>query len=465
MQIRNPRTGEADFELEVCSTELIHKKAALLRASQPEWERATVQHRIAVLSDFAAALGDARATLIDALVTDTGRYHESVLEVDVVINNIKRWCGDAAVLLSMPPARAGQIPFLEITQSYLPYQCVGVISPWNFPLLLSMVDTIPALLAGCSVLLKPSEVTSRFVSPFRQVLASVPALHRVFDVVTGTGETGQALIDTVDVTCFTGSVTTGRKVAQRCAQRFIPAFLELGGKDPAIVCEDADLDVAASALCWGSMVNAGQSCMSLERVYVHEKVAEVFIEKLTNCVQNLKHNFPDVTAGHIGPIISSAQIDIVKGQLADAKEKGAKVLCGGEVVELGGGAYCQPTLLHNVTDEMKVLKEETFAAILPVVVVTSDAQAVQKANDTEYGLSAAVFSRNLDRAYSIASQLHAGAVSINDASLTALVHEAEKQSFKLSGMGGSRMGKDAIMRFVRKKAFIRNTGTPSPWWF
>ena len=269
----------------------------------------------------------------------------------------------------------------------------------------------------------------------------------------------------VDLVCFTGSVATGRKVGEACARQFIPAFLELGGKDAAIVCADADVDLAARSLCWGSMVNAGQSCMSLERVYVHKNIADEFIEKLVGYVRRLKHNYPDVKNGQIGPIISASQVAIVKQHLADAKAKGAKVMCGGEVVNLGGGDYCQPTILTEVTPEMDVLNKETFAAILPVVVVESDQQGLALANDSEYGLSGAVFSRDLEHANQIAEQMHAGAISINDSSLTALVSEAEKQSFNLSGLGGSRMGPASIYRFIRKKAFIRNTGVASPWWF
>ncbi|MEH6711668.1 MAG: aldehyde dehydrogenase family protein, partial [Paraglaciecola polaris] len=236
-------------------------------------------------------------------------------------------------------------------------------------------------------------------------------------------------------------------------------------KDPAIVCKDADPELAAKALCWGSMVNAGQSCMSLERVYVHKDIAPIFLAKLVANVRALKHNYPDIQQGQIGPIISAKQVKIVEAQLQDAKDKGATILCGGEVLNLGGGRYCLPTVLTDVNPQMSVVSQETFAAVLPVTIIDSDEQGVVLANDSEFGLSAAVFSQNVDYAKQIARQLEAGAVSINDASLTALIHEAEKQSFKYSGLGGSRMGAESIRRFMRKKAYIRNTGVPSPWWF
>lgn len=465
LNITNPRTGQVDCELNNMSSATVADVASEMREHQKGWQQQTVAQRIGVLEQFADVLTENKQALVDALINDTGRYNETLLEVDVTISGIRRWCKQAPEILALHPARNGEIPFLSISQTHMPYSLVGVISPWNFPLLLSLVDAIPALIAGCSILLKPSEETSRFVAPFNKVLAEVTELQKVFSVVTGAGGTGQAVIENVDSVCFTGSVATGRAVAKACAERFIPAFLELGGKDPAIVCADADLDMAAKALCWGSMVNGGQSCMSLERVYVHKAVADEFKQKLVAEVSKLKHNYPELTEGQIGPVISDKQVSIVKAQLNDAKQKGAVFLTGGEVVELGGGQYCQPTIIDEVTADMKVLTEETFAAVLPVITVDSDEQALELANESVYGLSAAVFSQNIDHAEAIASQLEAGAISINDASLTALVHEIEKQSFKMSGLGGSRMGKESIMRFVRKKAFIRNTGVAAPWWF
>ncbi|OFA29853.1 aldehyde dehydrogenase [Glaciecola punicea] len=465
LAMNNPRSGKEDFNVPVFSQQEVADIAKTLRKNHSYWWQIGIQGRIKVMLRFADELANRKDALVAALVNDTGRLSESVLEVDVTVSTIQRWCKQAPPLLDTGASRLAEIPFIELQQRYLPYTLVGAISPWNFPLLLSLVDIIPALLAGSAVLLKPSEVTSRFVEPLQKVINLVPELQSVFAVVTGAGDVGQAVLNEVDSLCFTGSVPTGRKVGEACAKRFIPAFLELGGKDAAIVCANADLDIAAKALCWGSMVNAGQSCMSLERTYVHKDVAQAFLTKLVDCVKQLKHNYPDLKAGQVGPIISASQVGIVKAQLSDAKAKGAKVLCGGEVVELGGGQYCQPTVLTNVSPDMKIMNEETFAAILVVNVVDSDEEAIKRANDSEFGLSAAVFSKDVDYAMGIAEKLEVGGISINDASLTGLIHEAEKQSFKYSGLGGSRMGAESIRRFIRKKAIIRNTGVPSPWWF
>lgn len=461
----NPRTGEEDFALPLFNEESVVAIAQDLKQQQAQWWALGLSGRIEALARLANAMAEHKAALVAALIKDTGRASESELEVDVTISGIHRWCKQAPELLAKGKPWAAEIPFIELQQDYLPYSLVGVISPWNFPLLLSLVDAIPALLAGSAVMIKPSEVTSRFVAPFNELLESVPALNKVLSIVTGAGATGQAVIENVDSLCFTGSVATGRQVGKACAERFIPAFLELGGKDPALVCHDADPELAAKALCWGSMVNAGQSCMSLERAYVHKDVATAFLAKLVENVNALAHNYPDIQQGQIGPIISAKQVKIVEAQLQDAKSKGATILCGGEVLNLGGGRYCAPTVLTDVTSDMQIVSDETFAAILPVTVVDSDEQAIALANDSDFGLSAAVFSQDVEYARHVASQLEAGAISINDASLTALIHEAEKQSFKYSGLGGSRMGAESIRRFTRKKAYIRNTGVASPWWF
>ena len=465
MKIRNPRTGLYDTELKVHDAEYIQQLATKQREAQAQWWDAGIEHRIQVLKQLAQVVREHKDELSEAIAADTGRWSESVLEVDVISHTIERWCQKAPELLKAKVTQDTQIDFIELESSYLPFELVGVISPWNFPLLLSLIDAIPALLAGSAVMIKPSEVTSRFVTPFERVVAEVEGLEHILEFVIGAGDTAQDLIRASDIICFTGSVNTGLKVAEFCAKLFKPVFLELGGKDFAIVCEDADLDIAANALCWGSMVNAGQSCMSIERILVHENIAEAFKEKLVAKVKQLKHNYPDIKQGQIGPVISDKQIDVIQRQIEDAKQKGARALCGGRLLEQGGGVYFEPTILDQVTDDMLVVTDESFAALAVVQTFKTIDEALAVVNGSKYGLSGAVFSQNINQAKAIASRMRVGGISINDASLTGFAPEAEKQSFNLSGMGGSRMGSDSIYRFIRKKVFIRNTGTHSPWWF
>lgn len=463
LQLRNPRTGQSDGELPVATAAEVATLGAGLRQAQRAWAERDIEARCRHLHALADALAARREAFLDVLLADTGRWHESVIELDGTIGAIRRWAQQAPDCLAEKPPQQEAIPFIQTRQTWVPYAVVGVISPWNFPLMLTLIDAVPALAAGCSVLAKPSEVTSRFVPLLREALEQA-GLGEVFKLVTGAGATGQAVIEASDQICFTGSVATGRKVGEACAHRFIPASLELGGKDPALVLSDADIEHAARALAWGSFVNGGQSCMSIERVYVEAPVADAFIAALVKQAEALELAWPDPKQGQIGPVIAASQVELVRGHLADARAKGARALTGGELVE-HGGTWCPPTVLVDVSDDMAVVREESFASVLPVIVVADEDEAIARANATEFGLSAAVFTRDPQRAQRVARQLQAGGVSINDACLTGMVQTAEKQSFKLSGMGGSRMGVASIRRFVRARALLINTGTASPWWF
>jgi acyl-CoA reductase-like NAD-dependent aldehyde dehydrogenase len=284
--------------------------------------------------------------------------------------------------------------------------------------------------------------------------------------VHGDGRVGAALVGRVDMVVFTGSVATGRKVGEAAARQFIPAFLELGGKDPALVLDGADVDRAAAALLWGSTANAGQACQSIERIYVHESLYDRFVERLVELVQRLKLAVPTPADGQIGPVIFSRQAEILQAQLDDARARGATALTGGALQTIGGGTYLFPTVLVDVTHDMLVMTDETFGPILPVMKFRDNEEAVRLAGFGVYGLSAAVFGATEEEALAVARRLDAGAVSINDSTLTAIVHEGEKMSFGLSGLGGSRMGPTAIRRFLRQKLLIKSRGTAgNPWWY
>lgn len=437
-----------------------------LRAAQEGWHSRGLDSRIEALTRWSSELLSARDQIAAALSTDTGRSRESELEIDVVGRSIDRWCSLAPGLLAEGGPRDSSIPSIQLASDSIPYSLAGVVSPWNFPLLLSMIDTIPALLAGCAVIVKPSEITPRFIEPLNSTISAAGRLGEVLEFIPGDGSTGAALIERVDVIAFTGSIPTGKKVAEAAARRFIPAFLELGGKDPAIVLESADLERATSALLWGSVVNAGQSCQSIERVYVAAPIIEEFVERLVAKATQMRLAHPTPSSGEIGPIIAERQARVIEDHLRDAVDKGAKVHCGGEIEEIDGGLWCRPTVLTGVDHTMKVMTEETFGPIMPVMPFSSVDEAVALANDTDYGLSAAVFSGDENEALEVAKRINAGGVSINDAALTAFIQEAEKNSFNFSGLGGSRMGPAALRRFTRRKAFLVQTSADrDPWWF
>lgn len=461
IEVRNPRTGSFDYTFEPPSADDLSALALRLREAQAGWEARGLDARIAAMMRWRDTLAARRADLVAALLADTGRIAESELEVDAILRSVDRWCAIAPELLADPSPKAASIPIVTVRQGMRPYPLVGVISPWNFPLLLSLIDAIPALVAGCAVIVKPSEIAPRFVEPLRQTIGDLPLAY-----VQGAGETGAALVDLVDCVCFTGSVPTGRAVGAQAMRKFIPCFLELGGKDPAVVLASADLGRASSAILWGGTANAGQSCLSIERIYVEEPAYGPFVEMLAAKAREVRLAAPNPTDGEIGPIIAAKQIAVIADHLAEAFAAGAKALTGGEVEVVGGGSYVRPTVMTGADHAMKIMREETFGPVLPVMPAASADEAVALANDTAYGLSAAVFAADADEAVAIGRRIRAGAISINDAALTALVHDGEKNSFNASGLGGSRMGPAALRRFGRRQAFlVASPEAPDPWWY
>ncbi|MEH7249454.1 aldehyde dehydrogenase family protein [Neobacillus niacini] len=469
IDIRNPRTGEYDYQIVPISQEDLVKRCIKMREGQVSWQQLGVKGRIKVLEEWQTILRGAREEILEAVTNDTGRNRESIREVDGIINWISRWSIIAEKEFA-PVTQSTQIDFIKIESDYSPYSLVGIISPWNFPLSLSLMDAIPALLAGCAVIIKPSEVTPRFVEPVLNTIKQVPQLAEVLTYILGAGETGAQLIEQVDMVCFTGSVATGRKVAVAGAKRFIPVFTELGGKDPAIVTETVDIERTASAILVGSVLGVGHQCYSLERIYVQESIVDEFVATLTKKASNLKLAYPTPTSGEIGPLIYAPQADIISRHLHDAVEKGAEIHCGGKIEEIGGGLWCRPTVITGVNHDMKIMTEETFGPIMAIMPYSDVAEAIRLANDSEFGLSAAVLAGTVEEALAIGRRIDAGGISINDTGLAPFFigteGEVEKTAFKSSGLGGSRLGSASIKRFVRKKALIYNTTSErSPWWY
>lgn len=461
LQARDPRTGVLDYQFEATSLIAVERAANRLRAAGQDWQALGLDGRMAKLGELSDALSRHHDIIAERLSVDTGRRKIAGREVDGAIGAILGWLAQAPHLLPEGWTDGRMNPAIRHAPQFVPYALVGVISPWNFPLTLSMIDTIPALLAGSTVMIKPSEVTPRFVEPVMRAIEDA-GLADVLTFVQGDGATGASLIDQVDAVCFTGSVATGRKVAAAAATNMIPAFLELGGKDPLIVLENADLEKATDAALRGSVLSTGQACQSIERIYVARTIHDTFLQRLVEKAQHVELNWPDIRHGHIGPIIFDKQAEILQAHIDDASARGARVLTGGQVEHHGGGKWLMPTVLADVTHDMMVMREETFGPVLPVMAFDTVDAAIALANDTEFGLSAAVFAGTLEEAERVGRQIEAGGVSLNDAALTALFHEAEKHSFKLSGLGGSRMGPAGFQRFLRRKALIANTGAPAP---
>lgn len=455
--VRNPRSGQNDFFIAPLDRDGVAAEHAVVVANQPAWA-ADLELRLATLAAWRQELVRSRRDIAEALTIDTGRRTLSYAEVEVILAAIDRWCRLAPELLQAPPACRSEMPGIEIAWVTSPYPVVAVISPWNFPLILTLIDAVPALAAGCAVLAKASRVTPRFVEPLAETIARVPVLDGVFRMIRGAGSIGSTMIQFADAVCFTGSIQVGRTVAHAAAERLIPAFLELGGKDPAIVTASADLDRASTGLLRASVANAGQACQSIERIYVAREVFDEFVDRLVAKAKAVELNYPDLDRGELGPLIAEEQGDVLRAHLADAVAKGAVVHCGGEVETLGGGLWCRPTVLTNVSHDMLVMKEETFGPLMPVMPFDSVDQAVALANDSNCGLSGAVFAGSRAEAEAIGRRIEAGGISLMDAGLTSFVHDAEKDSCKESGVGRSRMGASGLLRFLRKRALIHNTG-------
>lgn len=464
MKVRNPRNGALDYEIAPLAAPEIAALAARMRLAQRGWAARPAEARAEVLRALGAAVERHAAAITAALTADTGRQAISRIEVAGIPGLTARWAASAPELIAgiESPQRATVIPGITTRTRLVPYPLVGVISPWNFPLTLALIDAIPALAAGCAVLVKPSEVTPRFIRPLQAALAEVPELADVLVLIEGDGASGAALVGVVDYIAFTGSVATGRKVARAAAEAFIPASLELGGKDPMVVLGSADPAWAAGVALRASVVNTGQACQSIERIYVDRRIGTPFLAELVRQASAVRLNYPEIGSGEIGPFIFEKQAAIVQQQLADAVAQGASVLCGGQVENLGGGLYLHPTVLTGVTPEMALMREETFGPVLPVTLFDTVDEAVVLANAGSFGLSGAVLAGTVDEAEAVGARLEVGAVSINDGSLTAMVWQAEKSSFGLSGMGPSRMGESGLTRFFRRQALIRQSGAALP---
>lgn len=460
MKAVNPRTGKADYEFADDGPVAVAAQARRLRAMQPAWEARGAEGRGAVLEAFAAALERHAAAIVAALAVDTGRQGIARVELDSVVRRLRGWAVRGPQLVAALPRgpHPSATPEIEIEYRWSAYPLFGAIAPWNFPLLLSHIDAIPALSAGCAALVKPSEVTPRFLEPLRAALADVPELPLAY--VMGGADTGQALIAAVDYVCFTGSTATGRKVAEAAARALIPANLELGGKDPLIVTASADPVHAAEVALRASVIATGQGCQSIERVFVARAITEPFLAALVAAAEAVELTAQDPSRGHLGPFIFPPQADKVAGQIADAVAKGARVLTGGTVEIIGGGRYLRPTVIVDVTPDMAVMREETFGPLIPVIPFDTVEQAVALANQSDFGLSAAVIAGSVEEAAAIGERLDAGAISLQDAALTTLVGDAANHSRKSSGLGPSRMGDEGFTRFLRRQALIRQTGAP-----
>ncbi len=427
--------------------------AAGLRAAQRDWEQRGAAGRAKVLARFAVWMGEHRGEIEELLIKETGKSAtDAAQEVPMLIIVLSYYIRTMVKALE-PEKRPAALPFMaikKVTVHYRPRQVVGIIAPWNYPVANALMDGIGALAAGCSVLLKPSERTPLTAELLRRGWLECGAPD-VFAVVQGAREVSEAVVDNVDFVQFTGSCATGSKVMERAARRLTPVSLELGGKDPMIVLEDADVDLAAHAAVWGAMFNAGQTCVSVERVYVLEQVYDQFVEAVVRDVKKLQVGAGE---GHdFGAMIDEQQLAVTERHVREAVAAGAKALTGGQRTDTSGSFY-PPTVLVDVDHSMACMTEETFGPTLPIMKVGSVEEAIRLANDSEYGLSASVFSRDFDRAKEVALQLDCGAVNVNDVITNLMCTTAPMGGWKTSGIGARFGGADGLRKFCRVETVV-----------
>ena len=455
--VENPATGEVITHVPDLSAERVAEIAARGRAAQPGWEAMGFEGRGRVIKRMQKWIMDNADRVVATIVSETGKTWEDawMAEINYAGGAVDYWAKQAPKYLADETIRATTLAVLgkKMVVRYEPLGLIGVIGPWNYPLTNSFGDCIPAMLAGNSVILKPSEVTPLTSLLLAEGLAESGLPDGVFQVATGRGATGAALIDEVDMIMFTGSTETGKKVMKRAADTLTPVALELGGKDPMIVLSDADLERAANLAVYYSMFNGGQTCISIERVYVEEPVYDEFVQKVVDKVAVLRQGPSTGPAtAEVGAMTFPKQLEIVEEHVRDALAKGAKALTGGRR-RPGKGMFFEPTVLVDVDHSMKAMTDETFGPTLPIMKVADAEEALRLANDSPYGLGGAVFGRDRGHAEEIARRMHAGAVCINDALLNYVAVELPMGGWKASGLG-LRHGAAGIRKFTKQQSLF-----------
>jgi acyl-CoA reductase-like NAD-dependent aldehyde dehydrogenase len=461
--VENPATGQVITTLPACTPEQLTEMATNARRAQPSWQALGFVGRGKILRRMQKWVLDNSDRFLDTLVSETGKTREdaALAELGYAASSFGFWAKNAPKYLADEKVRTSN-PFLlgrKLIVRYEPVGLVGVIGPWNYPFTNTIGDAIPALAAGNSVIAKPSSVTPLTSLLIEEGLRACGIPDDVFQVAVARGPLGLNLIDLVDAIMFTGSTETGRQVAERAAKTLTPASLELGGKDPMIVLKDADLERAANAALFWSMQNTGQTCISVERVYVEEPIYDQFVARVADKARNLRQGVPgEFGSVDVGSFINPPQIDIVEEHVNDAVKKGARLLAGGHR-GAGNGAFYEPTVLTDVDHSMACMTEETFGPTLPIMKVADTDEAIRLANDSPYGLQASVYTKDLAKGEAVARKIEAGAVVVNDSNANYIALEAPMGGWKSSGLG-VRHGPEGIRKYTRRQTIVLTRFAP-----
>lgn len=466
---RDPATGEEIGRVPLTLPEEVARAVGRARAAQTAWAAKSFRERGRIMMQARKIILKELEEIALLVARETGKPSSEAIAMELTpsLDLMQHFGRKTETLLERERINIGLYGLMG-RMSYLVYKPVGVIgiiSPWNFPWATPMAEVVMALMAGNAVVLKPSELTPLTALKIKQVLTRAGLPADLLQVVTGDGSTGAALVGAgVDKIMFTGSVATGKRVAEAAANYLIPVVMELGGKDPMIVLEDANIENAARGAIWGGFANCGQSCSSVERCYVHESIAEKFTQAVVAETKRLKQSGDK--QGDLGSMISEQQLRVVERHVYEATARGAIALTGGERTPDVPGPFFPPTVLANVNHEMEVMREETFGPVLPIMTFKSDDEAVRLANDSDFGLTASVWTNDLARGRALAERIDAGTVTVNEVLYTHAIAQTPWGGVKHSGFGRTH-GRAGLLELVNAQHIHVNRfpSIPDVWWF
>lgn len=467
----DPGTGEEIGRVPLISPEGVANAVRRAGKAQPAWAVLSFGERARIVLKAREIMLSQMEELATLISRETGKPVSEAISMEVVptLDTMHYFATHTERLLRPHKIDIGQYGLMGRSSRivYKPMGVVGIISPWNFPLATPADEVVMALMSGNAVVLKPSELTPLIALKLGEIFTRAGLPEGLLEIVTGDGSTGAALIDArVDKIMFTGSVATGKRVAEAAAKHLTPVVLELGGKDPMVVLADADIDNAARGAVWGAFANSGQACASVERCYVDESIAPQFLARVLAETQTLRQEVGTKADTDVGAMTNERQLKIVEEHVSDAVERGAKVVSGGERAANLSGYFYPPTVLTNVDHRMKIMRDETFGPVLPVMTFKTEDEAVNLANDSVFGLTASVWTKDISRGRKLAERIEAGTVMVNEVVYTHGIAQTPWGGIKESGYGRTH-GRMGLLELVTPRHIHVNriSFLPDIWWF